>query len=805
MSRLASTKPLDPEVVRHVGRAAERCPSPSYSPPGSPPAAAARMRAFVGAEGESVIRYHASNQPVPGGLLERSEGVKRTVWVGSLEPTVASEHAVRSVMRQAGHVAAVHLVKPSERSVSKKPWALVVYREIVAAERAVSAGAGPLPGAQAWRIAMVRPERLPGKQLTIVLDGWRENKSPSRPRRASLDQLEADIATYQQQRQGLATAPVRGSARGPASPSRSLVQDMTRHSGAVGSRGSMGFASTSEFGTPSQQQQQPSFTNSGSPRNFFGIQTPNSVHRTPREVTRLEDKLDQYEQVANDRDTDLIDQRKELGTTRTQNLLGKSSSTKRAVLGSHTEAAEAGFVPLATVEPKQLLSYRQPDAALYRLAYRAMNRLLAAPVPEPAPPSGGTTSPRANCKPPKKPASPASQVVEEESFANCMDSPSDHMRLAVETVCWLLKLSTDLVAMQDLVHSGGLLPAMHHLDPSTLDDATAHSLRGVIAKLLHMVNDNSLVDTPQRRLEAVLLRNERRPSPVHALCVWLYATYLCTCPEETLSKRQQGMWGFVNLSLERRLVAKDPRLQHAVAWAKTTDLLRHVPDEQLQAALQHASVVKSHPGQTVLRTGSTLNKITLVLAGTVTATLTKINASAVARSNAAQTLELWERQNRLGALVRYCSAAMYGSLGDTVLDDDGNLAHRHHEEWHRAIAEAAAANAGQQWHLKAKLQSSRGAKDVRVPLILGPGAAIGRDKAVAECKRMSEMEHRNGDRAAAAKRQWPAAANTTVRCATPALMLEFSRPKDVIAIGLAHEAALKEKFTELFRFSGEQN
>ena len=145
---------------------------------------------------------------------------------------------------------------------------------------------------------------------------------------------------------------------------------------------------------------------------------------------------------------------------------------------------------------------------------------------------------------------------------------------------------------------------------------------------------------------------------------------------------------------------------------------------------------------------------------------------------------------------------MYGSLGDTVVDETGKVAHRHHEEWHDAIAAKEAKNVGQQWHLKAKLQATRKSLDVRVPLVLGPGATIGRDKAVLECRRLQETQHDDGDRAVAAKRQWPHVANTAVRCATPALLLEFSRPQDVVAIGVANELELKEKFTELFRFDG---
>lgn len=306
MSRLASTKPLDPEVVRHVGNSPERCPSPSYVAPRTPSGAAGRIRELVGPAGESVIRYHASGEPVRGGLLERSEGVKRTVWVGKLARTAASEHAVRTVMRQAGHVAAVHVVKPPERSL-KKPWALVVFREELAAERAASSVSSPLVGGTDWRIEMVKPERLPGKQLTIALDAWRQNKSSSRPRRASLDQLEADIVQYQQQREGLATAPSASTVREPMSPSRTLVQDMSRHPGAVGSRGGMGYAGTGEFDTPTKQRQ-PSFHHSGSPRNFFGITTPGSIH-TPRgsAAERLVDKLGRYDQAEISQDGQVAD------------------------------------------------------------------------------------------------------------------------------------------------------------------------------------------------------------------------------------------------------------------------------------------------------------------------------------------------------------------------------------------------------------------------------------------------------------------------------------------------------------------
>ena len=102
-----------------------------------------------------------------------------------------------------------------------------------------------------------------------------------------------------------------------------------------------------------------------------------------------------------------------------------------------------------------------------------------------------------------------------------------------------------------------------------------------------------------------------------------------------------------------------------------------------------------------------MNKITLVLAGTVTAFLTNVNAAAIARKNAARTLELWEQQTRLGTLNRYRSALLFGSLGDTVQDKDGKVAHAHHEEWHRAVAEKMAKNVGRQWQTKAKLQSAR--------------------------------------------------------------------------------------------------
>ncbi len=777
MSRLASTKPLDPEVVAHIGRAAERAPSPSYSP-GSP-SHGDRIRSMVGAEGESVILYHASNEPVQGGLLERSEGMKRTVWVGNLEDTVASEHAVRAVMRQVGHVAAVQLVKPSKRSLNKKPWALVVFREELAAERAVSYDSSPLPGGATWRIEAVKPERLPGKQLTMALDAWRQNKSPSRPRRASLDQLEADILQYQERRETLVTAPTANAAREPKSPSRALVQDMTLHAGAVGSRGSTGFASSGEFDTPTKQRQ-PSFNTSGSPRNFFGIATPNSVHRTPRGpvAERLADEFSKYEQVGQARAQDLADQRKNHGG---HSLVGKTDSTRRAIFSLDSidcGSAELEFEAAAKEDPKQLLRYRQPVAAMYRLAYRALNRLSTASAPS------GLSAARAK--------------LSGDSLPNCMASPSNRLCLAVETICWLLKLPTDLPSMQKLVKSGELVPAMHHLDPSTLDATATTNLRRSVAKLIIEAHKSVPAEL---RLEKVILQNERKPSPLHALCLWLYATYLLASPEDTWRKREEKMWSFVQLSRDMRLV--DSRVDSAVAWAKTTDLLRHVPDEQLRAAMQHVDVVTAHPGQTVLRRGSLMNKITLVLAGTVTAFLTNVNAAAIARKNAARTLELWEQQTRLGTLNRYRSALLFGSLGDTVQDKDGKVAHAHHEEWHRAVAEKMAKNVGRQWQTKAKLQSARKAQDIRVPLVLGPGATIGRDKAVTECKRMYEIEHQDGDRAEMAKRQWPHAANTTVRCSTPAIMLEFSRPEDVLAIGLAQEKAIEEKFTELFRFAGE--
>lgn len=145
---------------------------------------------------------------------------------------------------------------------------------------------------------------------------------------------------------------------------------------------------------------------------------------------------------------------------------------------------------------------------------------------------------------------------------------------------------------------------------------------------------------------------------------------------------------------------------------------------------------------------------------------------------------------------------MFGSLGDTVVDSDGEVAHRHHEEWHRAVAEKETKNVGQQSLKATKLQAATKSLDVRVPLVLGPGATIGRDKAVLECRRIQETQHEDGDRAVAAKRQWPHVANTVVRCATPTVMLEFSRPEDVVAIGLANELELKGKFTGLFRFDG---
>lgn len=350
--RLASSKPLDAELVAHIGTASERCPSPSYVPPGSPPHAdpGLRLRDMVGPEGESVLRYHESNEPVRGGLLERSEGARRTVWIGSLERTVASEHAVRAVMRQAGHVACVHLVKQPERS-QKKSWALVVFREMAAAEMAASTDSGPLPGAQNWRVAMVKPERVPGKQLTIALEGWRENKNSSHARRQSLGQVES--ADYQTQRIGLVTAPVPASPRpgavGLSSPSRALVQDMTRHpGGAVGSRGSMGFAETNEFATPSKQR--PSFANSGSPRGFFGIATPGSVHNTPRGLSigsRFGAQLDQDGGTAD-----------------------ANASTTRAML---VAGDEAEFEPLTEAEPKQLISYaRLPPCALHPAAARRL-------------------------------------------------------------------------------------------------------------------------------------------------------------------------------------------------------------------------------------------------------------------------------------------------------------------------------------------------------------------------------------------------------------------------------------------------
>eukprot|EP01043_Picozoa_sp_COSAG02_P044024 COSAG02_NODE_3886_length_6086_cov_3.247211_4_plen_792_part_00 len=775
MSRLASSKPLDPEVVAHIGHAAERAPSPRYSPPGSPTHEDA-IRSMVGAEGESVILYHASNEPVHGGLLERSEGLKRAVWVGNLERTVASEHAVRAVMRQAGHVAAVHLVKPSERSLNKKPWALVVFREELAAKRAVSYDTSPLPGGSTWRIDAVKPERLPGKQLTMVLDAWRQNKSPSRHRRASLDQLEADIVQNQQQREGLATAPTASAAREPKSPSRALVQDMALHPGAVGSRNSTAFFSSGEFDTPTKQRQ-PSFQNSGSPRNFFGIATPNSVHMTPRApvAEQLSDTFRQYEQAGQSRDQELADQRENRGE---RSLVSKRDSTRRAIFSLESiesGSAEAEFEAAIKEDPKQLLRYRQPAAAMYRLAYRALNRLSALSTPS------GLSAARA------KPSV--------DSLQNCMATPSEKLRLAVETVCWLLKLPTDLPAMRKLVKSGELVEAMHDLDPSTLDVTATTNLRRSIAKL---ISDASV--SADLRLEKVISQNERKPSPLHALCLWLYATHLLASPEDTWRKREGKMWSFVHLSLERRLV--DPRLDSAVAWAKTTDLLRHVPDEQLREVMQHVDVVTAHPGQTVLRTGSLVNKITLVLAGTVTVFLTNVNAAAIARNNAALTLELWERQTKLGTLKRYRSALLFGSLGDAVQDKDGNVMHAHHEEWHRAVAAQITRTVGQQWQTKAKLKSARAAQATRVPLVLGAGATIGRDKAVAECKRMYETEHEDGDRAEAAKRQWPHAANTTIRCSTPAIMLEFSRPQDVLAIGLAQEKAIEEKFTELFRFAG---
>ena len=120
----------------------------------------------------------------------------------------------------------------------------------------------------------------------------------------------------------------------------------------------------------------------------------------------------------------------------------------------------------------------------------------------------------------------------------------------------------------------------------------------------------------------------------------------------------------------------------------------------------------------------------------------------------------------IGAVSELCR--VWDSLGDTVVDEHGQPAHRHHSEWHEAVAKSltdnVVGNVGQQWHLLAKLKASQSKPVHHVPLVIGPGGAVGRDKAALECKRMLECESDNAERAAAARRCWPLVSNTTVRC-----------------------------------------
>lgn len=197
------------------------------------------------------------------------------------------------------------------------------------------------------------------------------------------------------------------------------------------------------------------------------------------------------------------------------------------------------------------------------------------------------------------------------------------------------------------------MPALHSLDVRSLQGPIVRTLGQTIVELIE--HGHASPSSSQQRLESVIARNDRQPSPLHALCVWLYAVWLTANPEDTLNKRQAAMWGCMQLPAEMR--SSDQRMEQAVAWAKTTDLLRHVPDAQLREIMEHSDVIRLRPGQTVLRPGSQVCVISLVLAGTVTAVLTEIDASAVAASNACVTLKGWEKKQQLGTIVRYVSSS----------------------------------------------------------------------------------------------------------------------------------------------------
>ena len=667
-----SLKPLESDTVRHIGSSPERVPSISYSPPGSPlDGSSVNIRADVGEEGESVLRYHETNTPVAGGLLERREAVQRTVWIGALEPTVASEHAVRVVMRAAGHIEALHLTVRAR----KKSWALVVYRDIASARLAASPTRGPA-ATQGWSVAMLKPERLQGNELDTVLNARREARTSTRQRRPSLDVLEGEIADYQQKRGATAPAAPRdrthpaspnqdlSDAAGletdamptaPASPSRAMIETMTRHP----SRGSLGTAGADEFSTPIKFRG--STPGSGSARAFPGLVTPGCSTLSPRISTpgtpasggrhrtvtgeTLDGMLSRYQAEGDGRDEELSRQKSELtqqyGSPKTP-AMDSTSSAGRAILlcpDDDDDEPISDAEIMSTPLPANLLSYRQPAAALYRLAYRAINRL-----------------PKPLASKQKKPQKVQDEGTNDGSLELCMEFPSKELCVTMEAICRVLGLSTEFADMQELVRSGGLVHALHSLDVSRLRGNTVRKLGRALTQLLR--NRHSRTVNAQKELEMLIERQKRQPSPQHALCLWLYATWITANPTETLGKQLRDVWGLC--SLQHSLRHGDPRLAAAVAWAATSDLLRHLPAGELKTAFKHCTPRVWSPGQTVLRSGDTVNKISLVVAGTLQAMLTDIDASAVAKEHAALKLEVWKKRHQLSALAQYRSVAMCG-------------------------------------------------------------------------------------------------------------------------------------------------
>ena len=457
--------------------------------------------------------------------------------------------------------------------------------------------------------------------------------------------------------------------------------------------------------------------------------------------------------------------------------IGRTSSGNRVTLavtplsadGKNLEAESEEAHPL----PQELLGYRDPAAALFRIGLTAMQRLES---------KGTVRKVMRNVQ--RLEGSGGGRRERLPSGAEKSPKQSE------QALQGLVKLMFAAVGQEDsfddfetLMEEEGLSDALR----SSTGQLSASLSRKFLRIIKELVVGRGV--STKDLLHSLLALHDKRPTVTTSLSCWLYGKLLQADPEQfSLTREQIEVWRCLKCAPSRR--RQDRRLGGCEAWAvEHVDLLRHLPKATLREILLTASTVKLNPGQKVLRVGETCQTISIIFAGALSAMVSGLDAHEHTKLVATKVIHAMTSPSRheLDLLKKQASMTSDRDSASTWL-----------RRWQEALAKSYA----QKWAVKTKVKIAGQKLKEQVPLMLGPNTAVGQSTAVSCATLNTALRSPDHSVASNARNIEVKRVETLVRAVSSTLVLQVEEASHVLAIEKAMQIDRRWKFEKLFAFEG---